>query len=1012
MTTNAPQSPQSATADAVIVGGGHNGLVCAFYLARAGLKVTVLERRHVLGGAAVTEEFFPGFRNSTASYTVSLLNPKVIADMQLGRHGLRVVHRRASNFLPLNDRDYLIVGEGRTKAEVAKFSQADADALEAYNARLEAIADVLRDLVLKTPPNLEMDGGVPAFAEMLKGAALGRSLARLDVTARRDLLALFSQSAGDWLDGWFESEPIKAAFGFDGIVGNYASPYSPGTAYVLLHHVFGEVNGRKGVWGHAIGGMGAITQAMAAACREAGVDLRTEAPVAEVTVEQGRATGVRTQDGEYIAGRTVVSNLNPKLLFGALVDPIWQPLDFRERIARYRCGSGTFRMNVALSRLPRFTCLPEPGDHLTGGIIIAPTLAYMERAYADARAYGWSRRPIVELLIPSTLDASLAPQGRHVASLFCQHVAPVLPGGRSWDDHREEVADLMIDTVDRCAPGFRTSVLGRQALSPLDLERTFGLVGGDIMHGALSLDQMFSARPVLGHGHYRTPVRGLYQCGGGHPPRWRRHRRAGPQRRARDHRRPRPPQRRPARGAAQDGLTLRRALAPAPQSRDERPMPIEVRKAGWREPLDVLSAFAERPFAFALLSGGGSGERWSYLGRAPSTTFSRLTELRTGLGRNDEDRELASPPFCGGAVGLAAYEWSAVLEARAPQRRRDGWPDLTGGVYDAVLAFDHSEREVLAVGRGADASMASRHATEALALLEAQPQTPRTLPGGAFERCAWDEDYPAAVLAVMDAIAAGEIFQANIARGWRGRLARDASPFDLLRALLSAAPAPFAGYLRLPGRALVSHSPERFLQVSAGGHAVTRPIKGTRPRSGDPATDSTLAAELLASAKDRAENLMIVDLMRNDLARGCRPGSVKVDGFCELESFANVHHLVSSVSGMLKPGVSALDLFASAFPPGSVTGAPKLQAMQVIARHEPPRGPYCGSLFRAGYDGAFDSSVLIRSVALEQDGEDRWRWEARAGAGITAGSDPLAEDAEAEAKIATIRAALTGAPCR
>jgi phytoene dehydrogenase-like protein len=504
--------------DVVIVGGGHNGLVCAFYLARAGLKVTVLERRDVVGGAAVTEEFHPGFRNSVASYTVSLLNPKVIADMDLAGQGLTIVHRRASNFLPLNDHDYLIVGEGRTEAEVAKFSAKDAETLGAYNARLEAIADVLRDLVLMTPPNVEMGGGLAALGQLLKGVGLGRTLAKLDVTARRDLLALFSQSAGDWLDGWFESDPIKAAFGFDGIVGTYASPYTPGTAYVLLHHVFGEVNGKKGVWGHAIGGMGAITQAMARAAAGEGADIRTGTAVAELLVKDGRASGVVTEAGERLEARTVISNLNPKLLFQRLVDPAHLPADFIERIERYRCGSGTLRMNVALSELPRFSCLPEPGDHLTGGIIIAPTLAYMERAYADARATGWSREPIVELLIPSTLDDSLAPPGQHVASLFCQHVAPELSGGRSWDDHRDEVADLMIDTVERHAPGFRASILGRQVLTPLDLERTFGLVGGDIMHGALSLDQLFSARPVLGHGHYRSPIKGLYLCGAGtHP---------------------------------------------------------------------------------------------------------------------------------------------------------------------------------------------------------------------------------------------------------------------------------------------------------------------------------------------------------------------------------------------------------------------------------------------------------------------------------------------------------------
>jgi phytoene dehydrogenase-like protein len=505
--------------DVVLVGGGHNGLVCAYYLAKAGLNVTVLERRGVVGGAAVTEEFHPGFRNSVASYTVSLLNPKVIRDMDLQRHGLKVVERKVANFLPIDDGRYLIVGEGRTKAEVAKFSASDAERLDAYNARLEAIADVIRGLVLESPPNMPIAGsGVETLKELLKSVALGRRLSKLDLTARRDLLALFSQSAGDWLDGWFESGPIKAAFGFDGIVGNYASPYTPGSAYVLLHHVFGEVNGKKGAWGHALGGMGAITQAMAAACREAGVAIRTDSPVREVAAQDGRVIGAITEGGDVFAARTVVSNLNPKLLFGNLVDPSVLPDDFRERITRYRTGSGTFRMNVALSELPRFTCLPEPGDHLTGGIIIAPSLAYMDKAYTDARAFGWSRDPIVEILIPSTLDDSLAPAGRHVASLFCQQVAPKLPDGRSWDACREEVADLMIDTVDRWAPGFKASVIARQVLSPLDLERVFGLVDGDIMHGSLSLDQMFSARPVLGHGSYRTPIRGLYQCGAGtHP---------------------------------------------------------------------------------------------------------------------------------------------------------------------------------------------------------------------------------------------------------------------------------------------------------------------------------------------------------------------------------------------------------------------------------------------------------------------------------------------------------------
>ncbi|HEY2679280.1 MAG TPA: NAD(P)/FAD-dependent oxidoreductase [Steroidobacteraceae bacterium] len=506
--------------DVVIVGGGHNGLVCAYYLAAAGLKVTVLERRGVVGGAAVTEEFHPGFRNSVAAYTVSLLNPKVIRDLDLPGHGLRIVERRLANFLPLDESNYLKIGAGQTANEVAKFSERDAGRLNAYGERLEVIADVLRDMVLETPPNVTAGGWFEALPQLLHSARLGKRVTQLDLPMRRELLELFVKSAGDYLDAWFESAPIKAAYGFDGVVGNYASPYAAGSAYVLLHHVFGEVNGKKGAWGHAIGGMGAITQAMAKAAATRGVEIRVASGVREIIVRSGRALGVVTEQGEAIYARSVVSNLNPRLLYGSLIDGALLPQDFRERIGRWRCGSGTFRMNVALSELPDFSALPgrAAADHHTAGIIMAPSLAYMDQAYLDAKAGGWSKRPIVEMLIPSTLDDSLAPAGQHVASLFCQHVAPTLPNGASWDAHREEVADVMIDLVNSHAPNFKAAVLGRQIMSPLDLERTFGLVGGDIFHGALSLDQLFSARPMLGHGDYRGPLQGLYMCGSGtHP---------------------------------------------------------------------------------------------------------------------------------------------------------------------------------------------------------------------------------------------------------------------------------------------------------------------------------------------------------------------------------------------------------------------------------------------------------------------------------------------------------------
>lgn len=504
--------------DALIIGAGHNGLTCAAYLAMKGLRVKVVDRRKVVGGAAVTEEFHPGFRNSVAAYTVSLLNPKVIADLQLHRHGLRIVGRRAQNFLPAPNGSYLLTGEGRTHQSVAKLSERDAARISDFNRELETIADVLRAFVLRAPPDVVEGFSVHAVREAFNALGTANVLRGLSLENQRILLDLFTCSAGDMLDDRFESDLVKALYGFDAIVGNYASPYAAGSAYVMLHHAFGEVNGQKGLWGHAIGGMGAITQAMAASARTHGAEIQTDAGVREVVVERDRAVGVILDNGETIRAKHVVSSVNPKLLYTRLIPAGALPKPFLNRIANWRNGSGTFRMNVALSALPSFTALPGGGDHFTAGIILAPSLGYMDRAWLDARQHGWSRQPVIEVLIPSTLDDSLAPPGQHVASLFCQHVAPELPDGQSWDDHRDEVADLMIATVDRYAPGFAASVVGRQVLSPLDLERQFGLLGGDIFHGALSLNQLFSARPMLGHAGYRGPLKGLYHCGSGaHP---------------------------------------------------------------------------------------------------------------------------------------------------------------------------------------------------------------------------------------------------------------------------------------------------------------------------------------------------------------------------------------------------------------------------------------------------------------------------------------------------------------
>jgi phytoene dehydrogenase-like protein len=506
-----PSEASVSSSDVLIIGAGHNGLVCAFYLAARGLKVSVLEARNVVGGAAVTEEFAPGFRNSTASYTVSLLNPKVIRDMRLHDHGLRVVLRKVDNFLPTGGTNHLLAGrDGLTRREIARHSARDAENYDAYVTALAGVVRLLQQWLLRAPPNA--GGGLGSVLAMLK---LGTGVRAMGLEDQRMLADFFTKSAADILERYFSTEIVQALFGFDGVVGHYASPFAPGSAYVLLHHLFGEAAGVAGAWGHAMGGMGAITEAMARACRDKGVEIVLDTPVEEIIIERGRAAGA-VAAGRAWRAKAVAAGVNPKLLFTRLLPEGATDPDSERRMAHWQSESATFRMNVALAGLPRFTSLPEPGDHLTAGIIIGPSLGYLDRAFLDARRDGWSKEPVVELVIPSTLDDSLAPAGAHVASLFCQHFPYEVKGG--WDSRREEAADHIIAHVDRYAPGFAASVVGRLALSPLDLERRFGLTGGDIFHGKMGLDQLFSARPMLGAADYRMPVPGLYLCGSGaHP---------------------------------------------------------------------------------------------------------------------------------------------------------------------------------------------------------------------------------------------------------------------------------------------------------------------------------------------------------------------------------------------------------------------------------------------------------------------------------------------------------------
>jgi phytoene dehydrogenase-like protein len=503
--------------DAIIVGGGHNGLATAAYLGRAGLKTLVLERRDVLGGAAVSEHPWPGYTVSTLSYVLSLMPPEVIRELDLHRHGLTLYPLAADYYVPFPDGSHLLLTKdaAQAKAEISKFSRKDAQAWPIFSEYLAKIARIVRPLLLMTPPAV----GAKTPADLLELARFAWKLKGLDVQATGDFVKVMTLSVAELLEEWFESPQVKAARCVSGAIGTYGGPYTPGTAYVLLHHYIGEVDGQMAEWAFVRGGTGAVSQAIAEDAREHGAELRTGARVAHVLVEGGRAAGVALGDGTEFRARAVVSNAHPKITFCELVDATQLPPDFVRAIDRYKTRSGTVKVNLALGELPRFTGLAED-DSMTAArsfIQLCDSMEYLERAFDDAKYGRPSAEPYSDGVLPTMADDSLAPEGKHLMSCFTQYV----PAAWSQAPHREELeayADRVLDGYARFAPNLKTAVEHRQVLGPYDMEQEYGLVGGNIMHGDLTLDQLFSWRPVAGYADYRTPIKGLYLCGSGtHP---------------------------------------------------------------------------------------------------------------------------------------------------------------------------------------------------------------------------------------------------------------------------------------------------------------------------------------------------------------------------------------------------------------------------------------------------------------------------------------------------------------
>src|SRR5438094_6328413 len=495
--------------DAVVIGGGHNGLTAAAYLARAGRKTLVLERRHVLGGAAVTEEVFPGFRFSVCSYVVSLLRPEIIRDLDLPRHGLEILPLDGT-FTPMPSGDYLwrVNDHGKTYREIARHSRLDADAYEDFGKSMQPMCHFVKPILNMVPP--DPTGLNPK--DLSKLLFMARRFQKLASSDRYNLVKLMTMSAADFLDQWFETDVLKATMSASGIIGTFLGVRSPGTAYVLLHHYMGEIDGAFRAWGFARGGTGGISNAIAGAAREAGADIRTEAAVAHITVRNGEAAGVVLANGDEIDAGVVLSSVDPHLTFLKFIDAAELPDEFLDDVRRYKFRGSSGKVNLALDALPDFTCLPGPGPHLRGALSISPSVDYMERAYDEAKYGEFSRRPYIDMVIPTLTDPSVAPPGKHILSCFVQYASYHLAHG-SWDDQREAFGDAVIDTIAEYAPNIRDIVLHRQVLTPLDLEREFGLTEGNIFQGELTLEQLFFARPVPGWAQYQTPIRKLWMCG-------------------------------------------------------------------------------------------------------------------------------------------------------------------------------------------------------------------------------------------------------------------------------------------------------------------------------------------------------------------------------------------------------------------------------------------------------------------------------------------------------------------